>query len=87
MSPGVPPFYTVHVEGWGLYAEYLGLEMGMFKDPYQKVGFYSWNLLRAARLVVDTGIHAFGWGRQRAIDYLLDNTGLSQGSIEGQIDR
>ena len=86
-APGCPPSYTSHVEGWGLYAEYLGFEMGMFEDPYQKIGFYSWNLLRAGRLVVDTGIHAFGWSRDRAIQYLLDNTGLSKTSIERQIDR
>ena len=86
-APGVPPSYTSHVEGWGLYAEYLGFEMGMFEDPHQKIGFYSWNLLRAGRLVVDTGIHAFGWSRDRAIQYLLDNTGLSKSNIEGQVDR
>jgi len=86
-APGVPPSYTSHVEGWGLYAEYLGFEMGMFEDPHQKIGFYSWNLLRAGRLVVDTGIHAFGWSRNRAIQYLLDNTGLSKSNIEGQVDR
>ena len=81
------PGYTSHVEGWGLYSEFLGFEMGMFEDPYQKIGFYSWNLLRAGRLVVDTGIHAFGWSRDRAIQYLLDNTGLSKSNIEGQVDR
>jgi len=86
-APGVPPSYTSHVEGWGLYSEFLGFEMGMFEDPYQKIGFYSWNLLRAGRLVVDTGIHAFGWSRDRAIQYLLDNTGLSKSNIEQQIDR
>ena len=79
--------YTSHVEGWGLYSEYLGLEMGMFKDSYQKIGYYSGCLLRAARLVVDTGIHALGWSRDRAIQYLLDNTGFPKPVAEGQIDR
>ncbi len=87
-SPGVPPgYYTAHVEGWGLYSEYLGFEMGMFEDPYQKIGFYSWNLLRAARLVVDSGLHSFAWSRERAINYLLDNTLMSQHNAEQQIDR
>ena len=86
-NPGVPLRYTSHSEGWGLYAEYLGHEMGMFDDPEQAIGFYSWNLLRACRLVVDTGLHMFGWSRQRAIDYLEENTAMSLSAIEGQIDR
>ena len=84
---GQPPVYFSHFEGWGLYAESMGFEMGLYEDSYQKLGFYSWNLLRASRLVVDTGIHAFGWGRQRAIDYLLENTLMSKHNAEGQIDR
>ena len=84
---GTPVSYTSHVEGWGLYAESLGFEMGMFEDPYQKIGYYSWNLLRAGRLVVDTGIHALGWSRNRAIDFLVDNTGLSRANLVQQIDR
>ena len=86
-NPGVPLRYTSHTEGWGLYAEYLGHEMGMYDDPEQAIGFYSWNLLRACRLVVDTGLHMFGWSRQRAIDYLAENTAMSLSAIEGQIDR
>ncbi len=85
--PSVPPSYTSHVEGWGLYAEFLGNEMGMFEDNNQKVGFYSWNLLRACRLVVDTGMHVFGWSRDRAIEFLLQNTAMSRHSVVGQIDR
>ena len=86
-EPGIPLNYNSHIEGWGLYAEYLGHEMGMFNDPEQAIGFYSWNLLRACRLVVDTGLHVFGWSRQRAIDYLLENTAMSLSAIEQQIDR
>ena len=86
-EPGIPLNYNSHIEGWGLYAEYLGHEMGMFDEPEQAIGFYSWNLLRACRLVVDTGLHVFGWSRQRAIDYLVENTAMSLSAIEGQIDR
>ena len=86
-EPGIPLNYNSHIEGWGLYAEYLGHEMGMFDEPEQAIGFYSWNLLRACRLVVDTGLHIFGWSRQRAIDYLVENTAMSLSAIEGQIDR
>ena len=52
--------------------------MGLYEDPMDLLGFYSWNLLRAARLVVDTGMHAFEWSRQKAIDYLKENTGASE---------
>ena len=86
--PSAPARYTAYTEGWALYAEYLGQEMGMFvKDKKQIMGFYSWNLLRAARLVVDTGIHALGWSHDKAVDYLYENTAMSRGLCEVQIDR
>ena len=81
------PGYTSHVEGWGLYSEFLGLEMGILQDPYQRIGFYSGSLLRAARLVVDTGLHAFGWSRDKAIEYMVDNTGWARPILESQVDR
>jgi len=78
---------TAHVEGWGLYSEYLGFEMGLYEDSYARFGHYSFNLLRACRLVVDTGIHAMGWSRERAVIYMVDNTAMSKDSVESEIDR
>jgi uncharacterized protein (DUF885 family) len=74
-------------EGWGLYAEYLGNEMGIYQTPYQRFGFLSYQMWRACRLVVDTGIHHLGWSRQQAIDYLTDNTALSSREIANEVDR
>jgi uncharacterized protein (DUF885 family) len=78
---------TAYSEGWGLYAESLGRELGMFKDPWAWFGHLDMEMLRAVRLVVDTGIHAFGWGRQRAIDYMLANTSMAPRDVAVEIDR
>lgn len=79
------PAYTSFIEGWGLYSEFLGHEMGLFdEDPNQLLGFYSFNLIRACRLVIDTGIHAKGWTRQQAVDYLSNNTALGLYHVEGE---
>lgn len=74
-------------EGWGLYAEKLGVEMGMYKTPYEDFGRLSMEMWRACRLVIDTGIHSKGWSRQQAIDYLASNTALSMKNVEVEIDR
>jgi uncharacterized protein (DUF885 family) len=78
---------TAYSEGWGLYSESLGRELGMFKDPWQWFGHLDMEMLRAARLVVDTGIHAQGWSRDRAMAYMADNTSMAPRDIEVEIDR
>jgi uncharacterized protein (DUF885 family) len=78
---------TAYGEGWGLYAERLADEMGLYATPLQRVGMLTLDSLRASRLVVDTGIHAKGWTRQRAIDFLYDHTALVRSNVEAEVDR
>ena len=79
--------YTAFVEGWGLYSESLGYDLGLYKDPYSKFGQLTYDMWRAVRLVVDTGIHYYEWDRQRAIDFFMDNAGKSELDITNEIDR
>jgi len=79
--------YSAFVEGWGLYAESLGEELGLYKDPYSKFGQLSYEMWRAVRLVVDTGMHSMGWTRQQAIDFFRENTGKTDQDITVEVDR
>ncbi len=74
-------------EGWGLYSEYLGLEAGIYEDPYSNFGRLTYEIWRACRLVVDTGVHALGWTRQQMLDYLAENTALSLHEVRTETDR
>jgi uncharacterized protein (DUF885 family) len=80
-------FFVAYAEGWALYAESLGYEMGFYADPYSKFGNLASEMHRAARLVIDTGIHAFGWSRERAIAYLRENAALTPEFATAEIDR
>ena len=78
---------TAYIEGWGLYAESLGPELGFFEDPYQRFGHLDLEMFRALRLVVDTGLHAKGWSREKAVRYMLENSSLSETVLVADVDR
>lgn len=79
--------YSAFIEGWGLYAETLGEDMGLYDDPYAKFGRLTYEMWRAVRLVVDTGIHHLKWERQRAIDFFLENTARPEHDVINEVDR
>jgi uncharacterized protein (DUF885 family) len=80
-------YLSAYGEGWGLYAEYLGNDMGIYTTPYEEFGKLTYEMWRACRLVVDTGIHAKNWSREKAVDYLASNTALSLHEVNTEIDR
>ncbi|WP_284125478.1 DUF885 domain-containing protein [Parerythrobacter aestuarii] len=80
-------YFSGFGEGWGLYTEYLGEEMGIYRTPYERFGKLSYEMWRAVRLVIDTGIHHYGWSRERAVDYLASRTALSTHEVNTEVDR
>jgi prolyl oligopeptidase len=80
-------WFTAHGEGWGLYAESLGPELGLYVDPYQRYGAYFGEMWRAIRLVVDTGMHALGWSREQAIAYAEERSGRTDHDVVVETDR
>mgnify|MGYP000052815206 CR=1 FL=1 len=89
---GVPAFrrnlyFSAFGEGWGLYSEKLGIEMGIYQTPYENFGRLSYEMWRACRLVVDTGLHSQGWTRRQAMDFFFENTSLSEGNIRAEVER
>ena len=89
---GLPTFrrftsFTAYVEGWALYAESLGSDLGLYRDPYSKFGQLTYEMWRAVRLVVDTGMHSMGWTRQQAIDFFAENTAKTEHDIANEVDR
>ena len=80
-------YFSGYGEGWGLYTEWLGIEMGIYRTPYERFGQQSYEMWRAARLVIDTGLHRYGWSRAKAIDYLASHTALSLHEVETEVDR
>jgi uncharacterized protein (DUF885 family) len=79
--------FTAFVEGWGLYSEYVGEEMGIYDTPEKMMGRLSYEMWRACRLVVDTGMHSKGWSKAQAVAFMTDNSALSAANIEAEVNR
>jgi uncharacterized protein (DUF885 family) len=90
--PTLPPFrqhgfYIAYIEGWALYSERLGEEVGFYQDPYSMYGHLQDDLLRAIRLVADTGFHSLHWTRKQVVDYFHDNSGIDEPNVQSETDR
>jgi prolyl oligopeptidase len=90
--PELPAFrkngeFTAYTEGWGLYSESLGSDLGLYETPYYRYGQLTYEMWRAVRLVVDTGMHSLGWSRQQAIEYFKENTSKTDHDIIAEVDR
>ena len=79
--------FTAFVEGWGLYSERLGIEMGIYDTPEKNMGRLSYEMWRACRLVVDTGLHSKGWSKEQAVAFMKDNTALTDANIDAEVNR
>merc|ERR1719495_1763507 len=86
-APSRFPINTAYVEGWGLYSETLGFDLGLYNDPLDRYGHLSAEIFRACRLVVDTGMHALGWSREKAADYMATHSAASLENVKGEVDR
>ena len=89
---GLPEFrkyerYTAYTEGWGLYAERLGKDVGFYQDPYSDYGRLEGDIWRAIRLVVDTGVHSEGWTREQMVQYFHDHSNVDETSVQAEVDR
>merc|ERR1719260_407169 len=86
-APSRFPMNTAYIEGWGLYSETLGFDMGLYDEPLDRFGHLSEEIFRAGRLVVDTGMHALGWSQEEALQFMLVHTAASEGSLKNEITR
>lgn len=86
-TPSRFPINTAYIEGWGLYSETLGFDLGLYTDPLDRYGHLSAEIFRACRLVVDPGMHALGWSREKAVEYMMTHSAASEENVKSEVDR